>query len=450
MDTAATDCTQPRDGVRVGLGKTGDGPRFCIIGAGIAGLAAAFRLARAGHAVEVFEREESVGGLISTFDLAGTRIERYYHFLCGGDDGYLKLCEELGIADRIRFVRSRTGFFHEGREYGFTTPLDLLRFAPIPLSQRVRFGLFALEARWRTEWRQLDEIVARPWLIDRIGRQAYDVIWHPLLAMKFGDLYDGISAAWVWHRLHRVARSKGRMGYLEGGTQFLLDTLTSRIETAGGRIHRGRSVRRLVIESGRVAGIGLDDGTSVQCDRVISTLPMELLADLLPEDCGGYAAELRRVRYIGVVCAVFKLKKPVTRNFWLNINDSRVPCNGIIEYTNLNPMKELDGHIAYVPYYVAADQAPYTADDETVFRQSWDALRRVSPGLIDDDVIDWRVFRSAHAQAICPTHFLEAIPNWRSPIDGLFLTDSIFLYPEDRTQSGLILQAFQCAEAAAP
>jgi protoporphyrinogen oxidase len=198
-----------------------------------------------------------------------------------------------------------------------------------------------------------------------------------------------------------------------------------------------------------VAGVELDDGSTVPCNRVISTLPMELVAELLPEEYAEYAADLRRIRYIGVVCAVFKLKKPVTRNFWLNINDSRVACNGIIEYTNLNPMKELDGHIAYVPYYVATDQAPYTTDDEAVFRQSWDALRHVSPGLTDDDRIAWKVFRSAHAQAICPTHFLDLIPDWRTPIDGLFLTDSIFLYPEDRTQSGLIWQALQCAEAAA-
>ena len=49
--------------------------------------------------------------------------------------------------------------------------------APIPLQQRIRFGVFALEARWRTEWTQLDEIVAKPWLIDRLGKRAYEVIW---------------------------------------------------------------------------------------------------------------------------------------------------------------------------------------------------------------------------------------------------------------------------------
>lgn len=420
--------------------------RIGIIGAGISGLAAGFRLARKGHHVEIFEREDTVGGLVSTFDLDGTRIERYYHFLCGRDDGYLKLCRDLGLASRIVFKKARTGFFYEGREFPLTTPLDLLRFTPIPLSQRIRFGLFALEARWREEWRQLDELAARPWLIDRLGQRAYDVIWRPLLALKFAAYHDRISAAWVWHRLHRVARSKGRHGFLEGGSDLLLDTLTARIRDRGGAIHTSRPVARVLADGGRVRGLQLADGEVFECDRVISTLPLPVLAGMLPEGDSPYAQALRAIEYIGVACVIFKLARPVTRNFWLNINDSTVATNGIIEYTNLNPLTPADGHIAYVPYYLATDHELYRLSDETIVRQSWDALRRVSPALNDTDLLAHRVFRSDHAQAICTTGFLNRIPDARAPIEGLHLLDSVYLYPEDRSQSGLILRALKCAD----
>jgi len=389
--------------------------RVGIIGGGISGLTAAFELTRRGHAVELFEAREAMGGLVSTFDLAGTRIERYYHFLCLGDEGYFDLCQDLGLADRIRFRRARTGFYYDGAHHPFTNAFDLLRFTPIPLSQRIRFGLFALEARWRDEWRQLDELVAKPWLIDRVGLRTYQVVWEPLLALKFGDFHDRISAAWVWHRMHRVARSKGRMGYLEGGTGLLLDTLEEAINGQGGAIHTNCSVEAVLADGGlRLAG-----GETRTFDALVSTLPLCALADLLPPEHGDYADQLRRVRYIGVVCAVFKLARPVSRCFWLNVHDRRLPLNGIIEYTNLNPIDHDAGHIVYVPYYVPTTHPMYAADDEHVVQTSWEALRLINPVLTEADRVAHGVFRASCAQAICPTAFLDMMPNTAAPIRGL-------------------------------
>jgi protoporphyrinogen oxidase len=418
--------------------------RIGIIGAGITGMSAALRLAGSGHHVEIFQREAGLGGLIATFDFDGTRTEHFYHFLCATDTGYFTLCRELGIESRIRFVRPQTGFYYEGRRFGFTSALDLLRFTPIPLSQRIRFGLFALEAQRRTEWAQLDEITARPWLIDRLGQRAYDVIWEPLLTLKFGTLHDRISAAWVWHRIHRVIRSKGRMGYLEGGTGVLLDTLQRALEARGVVIHAGRPVAGVLADGGRVDGLRLADGSTYACDRVLSTIPLALLADLLPREWAEYAAGLKDVQYIGVACLSFKLKRRVSPYFWLNVHDARVPFNGIIEYTNLNPMA--GEHIAYVPYYVATDHPVYRTSDDALIGQTWKAIRLIAPHLVDDDLVASHVARTPFAQAICTTHFLRKVPTSRTPIQGLHLLDSVLLYPEDRTQSGSILKAFQCAE----
>jgi protoporphyrinogen oxidase len=212
--------------------------------------------------VQVFERAPSAGGLISTFDFAGARVEHFYHFLCLMDEGYFRLCAELGLQERIRFVETRTGFFFEGREYPFTTPPDLLRFSPVSLLDRLRLGVLALECRWRTDWRKLDEIDARSWLIGRIGRRAYEIIWHPLLALKFGELHDEISAAWVWHRIHRVSTSKGRSGYLEGGTQLLIDTLLEGLAGRGVEVLTDHAIKSVEVQDGRVTGLGFESGRS--------------------------------------------------------------------------------------------------------------------------------------------------------------------------------------------
>jgi len=329
-------------------------------------------------------------------------------------------------------------------QIGFTSALDLLRFTPIPLSQRIRFGVFALEAQMRREWAQLDQLTAKPWLIDRLGQRAYDVIWDPLLSLKFGDYHDKISAAWVWHRIHRIARSHGRMGYLEGGTALLIDTLVKALERSGVVIHLGRPVTQILASDGRISGLRLQDGSEWHSDRVISTLPTPVLANLLPPGWDAYAAELRRIDYIGVACLSFKLKRQVSPYFWLNVHDSRVPFNGIIEYTNLNPLS--GEHIAYIPYYTATSHPIYGMADEHLVDQTWQGMKLIAPELTDSDRLASHVARTPYAQAICPTNFLQVVPRQAAPIKGLHLLDSVFLYPEDRTQSGNILKANQCAQ----
>lgn len=418
--------------------------RIAVVGAGISGLTCALELARRGNRVEIFQRENEIGGLLSSFDLGGTRVERFYHFLCRADRGYFELCRELGLADRIRFASARTGFFHDGRSYPFTSALDLVRFTAIPFAQRLRFGLFAIESVLRQRWAPLDGLAAKPWLIAKLGREAYEVVWEPLLALKFGADAERIAAAWIWHRVHRVARSLGRMGYLEGGTSLLLDTLAQALARAGVVIHAGRPVERLHVTDGRVTGLRLADGGEIACDHVVTTVPLAVVANLLPSECGAYAERLRAVRYLGVACASFKLRRPVSRNFWLNVHDARIPFNGIIEFTNLNP---LDGsHVVYVPYYVPTSSATYRMPADDLLRQSWNALRIIEPALRDDDRIAAQVAHAPYAQAICPTGFAAALTLARAPMAGLHLLDSAFLYPEDRTQSGNILKARACAD----
>ena len=420
--------------------------RIGIIGAGISGLSTALALGKAGHEVDLFQREADLGGLIATFDFDGMDIEHFYHFLCTTDLGYFKLCQELGLSEHLRFHKASTGFYYDGKPYNFFTPLDLLLFPGIPFGKRIRLGLFALEARARKEWVQLDELTAKPWLIDRLGKQAYEVIWEPLLELKFGDFHDKISAAWVWHRIHRVAKCRGRMGYLEGGTRRLLDTLHARLDELGVRIHPEQPVTRILAEDGHVTGLAFEHHDDFACDRVVSTVPLTVLAKLLPDGWNDYAEALNRVDYIGVVCVSFKLKKAVSKHFWYNVHDKRIPFNGIIEYTNLNPLREHGCHVVYVPYYVATDHPLYAMSDEEAVHRSWEGIKLMNPKLRDDDLLASHVARTPYAQAICPTGFLKILPEHKAPLEGLRLLDSTFLYPEDRTQSGHVLKAFECAE----
>ena len=102
--------------------------RAIVIGGGPAGIKAAHELAKAGAEVTLLESAPLLGGLASTFDVQGVRIERYYHFICKGDDHLVHTLDELGLGHKLHWRDSRMAYFVDGTLYPFLTPVELLLF----------------------------------------------------------------------------------------------------------------------------------------------------------------------------------------------------------------------------------------------------------------------------------------------------------------------------------
>ena len=424
-----------------------------ILGAGLAGFSAAYDLLRAGHRVTVLEASPHLGGLASSIQIEGQSVERFYHFICRSDQDLIQFVGELGLQNRLHWHQSNTAFFYEGRMYHFGTPFNLLSFSAVPWDQRIRFGLHIVSSRYRSQWRWLDQIPARPWLIENIGEQAYNVIWHPLLRIKFGEYYDKISAAWVWHRIWRVARSRRYLweresfGYLDNGSATLVEHLVNWLRTQpNANLRPNTPATALEVENGQVSAV-LTAQERIPCDAVISTLALPVLNRLLPPLEDPYFAKIRQVQYIGVVCALFSLKQPYSRNFWLNINDQRISFNGVIEQSNLNQnLRQAGLNLIYVPFYLPTSEARYRASDEELFKEYIPMLRLANPDFDESWIKEKHIFRTAYAQAICTTGFVDLVPAIRTPLNGLYLTDSTQFYPEDRTISAAIRQGRRAAQ----
>ena len=159
--------------------------RVVVIGGGICGAAAALTLARSGQDVMIVERSDSLGGLVTSFSVGGTPVEIFYHHLIPNELDILELLRELGLDGKVSWFDSRVAVFTQGRMWGFTGPLDLLRFKPLPLIDRIRTGLGALRFGPKRDWRPLDQVPAVKWLADITSKRASREIWTPLLQAKF-------------------------------------------------------------------------------------------------------------------------------------------------------------------------------------------------------------------------------------------------------------------------
>jgi protoporphyrinogen oxidase len=413
--------------------------KILIAGAGVMGLAAALDLLEEGHEVELFEAAERPGGLAGSFDFGGVRAEKFYHFLCGGDVEYFRWLDRLGLSKRLQWRRTSMAVFRDERLYPFGDPLSLLRFSPLSPKSRLRYGLHVLSARSRTEWKDLENVSAREWLLAGAGEEAYRVVWEPLLRQKFAEETDRISAAWIWSRIHRLASSRSRLfqewlGFLDGGSDTFIDALVGAIAAKGGRIHCRSPVEKLYLEGSRVVGARVSGGDHA-ADALVSTIPLSFLLRIapdLPEDYRRQAVDLPNV---GVRCIVLKLTRPLTPYFWINVNDD-LPICGLIEYTNLNGMEAFSGStLLYSPLYVPASHPRYGSPADQVLQETLDSIARILPRFDRATVLDYRLFREPFAQPVCPVGFTSRLAPLRTPVENLVAADTTHLLPHDRSIS---------------
>lgn len=404
-----------------------------IVGAGAMGLAAAYHALKAGHRVTVYEADSVPGGMAAHADLDGLSIERFYHFVCKADAATFALMDELGIGDRMRWVDTSMGYFVDGRLYPWGDPISLLRFPKLSMLAKLRYGLQMFLATKRSGADDLERVAAKDWIERGAGKEAYDVLWRRLFDLKFFEYADHVSAAWIWTRIKRIGTSRRslmqeQLGYIDGGSQTLVEALVAAIESRGGTIRLGTRVEEVVTADGRVTGLRTEAGID-PVDAVISTMPTPYVSRLVPSLPEDWKAAYDRIDNIGVVCVLLKLTRSVSPHFWVNINDPAVEIPGIIEFSNLRAVGDT---VVYVPFYMPTTHAKFGRDDAAFVAESMAAIRRINPAIGEGDLKASLVGRLRHAQPVCEAGFAAKIPPIQTPIAGLQIADTAFYYPEDR------------------
>ncbi len=409
------------------------GKRVAVLGAGPMGLAVAYELIKSGYSPVIFEADDRVGGMTATFDFSGLRIERYYHFHCTSDGDFLQILEELGIADKMRWTETRMAYWYRGRMQAWGNPVALLTFRGLGLLAKIRYGLFAFLCTKRNNWRPLDNVNAKQWIVRWVGAEAYEVLWRRLFEYKFYDFTDNLSAAWIWSRIRRVGRSRyslmrEKLGYLENGSETFLNAIQAFIEENGGELRLSTPVKKVQLRGDTVEGVETAAGLE-PFDRVVSTIPLPYVPRLVPDLPEAMLEAYRSVDNVAVVCVIVKLAKALSENFWVNVSDPEMDIPGLVEYTNLQPR---DQHVVYVPYYLPGEHPHFSQPDEWFTSRVCDYLRTINPALAESDILDVRASRYRFAQPVCEPGFSAKLPAPAPGPAGLWIADTSYYYPEDR------------------
>ena len=406
-------------------------PSVAIVGGGILGMTAAYRLAQSGVRVALYERSSNLGGLVGSFDFGGRPVDRFYHVILPTDDRVIGLAEELGLGDRFRFRPTQVGFYDDGRLFSMTSPREFLTFPLLAPHDRARLAAFVARCQLTSSHERLDDVPLDRWLRRHCGRRALERLWRPLLDSKFDGKFDDLPASYIWARTRRMSKTRdaqGRelMGWLHGGYQALIDRLETRIRQLGGEVHASTQVDRITGADGNVPGVVVD-GRLRTFDHVLCTL-LPAQARRLVGDLDGQI-EPERSRYLGVICLLLRLKRSVSPYYHLNITDRRIPLTTIVETTHVVDPEYVGGHLLYASKYVDPLHDDHDRSEEEVEDGFFRYVRTIFPDLRRDEVLDSVVQR---ARMVEPVHTLggaKRIPDM-FPVPGLAFASTMHVYPE--------------------
>ncbi len=431
-----------------------------VIGGGFAGLAAAWDLTRRGIPVTVLEADATVGGLAGGYEVGGEILEKFYHHWFNNDLHIQNFVSVLGYGDRIVEHESRTGLYYVNTIFRLSKPTDVLKFKALSIVGRFRLGILALLARRVRNWRKLESVTARDWLIQLGGAEVYRVVWEPLLRGKFGRYAEQISAVWFWNKLCLRGGSRDTSGrevlvYLQGGFLAFAEAVAAQIEKAGGKVLTNTAATGLEVRGGRVHGVTTAAGV-VPCSTVIATPALPILADIFEGAFDpAYIAQLRKIEYLANMCLVLELDRPLSDTYWINVNDANFPFVGIIEHTNFESAKSYGGrHVVYLSKYLPADHELYGFGDEQFLNYAVPFIKQIFPQFEESWILRYKLWRADYAQPVVGLHYSQLIPPTKSPVAGVYVATMAQIYPEDRgtnyaVREGRAVAALVAADRAA-
>jgi protoporphyrinogen oxidase len=430
-----------------------------VVGGGVAGLAAAYRLQQRGHEVRVFEASEDLGGLAAVYETAGDPIEKFYHHLSKSEETIVELAEELGLGEDVEWRIGENAYYVDGVVHPMDKPWEILSFPHWSLYDKFRLGMLTLDIDVRggipkfdtyEKLEDFEDVPVEEFAREHTTQNVYETFFEPLLDAKFGSRKADVSAAWLLGRIKfRGERNilKGEiLGYLDGGFGRLLDAL---VEAVGREnIETGTRVTDIETADGAVTGLTAEtEGEAAETTHDVDDVVVAAMPNVL-EELTGYPCE---IDFQGTVCSVISMDEPLLDTYWLNIADE-APFGALIEHTNFVERERYGGeHLLYVARYIQSPEEELWQQDDDEVRETWlSGIESLFPEF-DRGSVNWvKTSRNPRTAPVYERGYLDMVVPYdlsEEVADGVYYAGmaSEAQYPE-RSLNGGIVAGYEVAD----
>jgi len=361
-----------------------------VIGAGPAGITAAYELSKAGVAVEVFEAGAAVGGLARTIELWGQRVDLGPHRFFSADRRVNALWLEV-VGRGYAMVDRLTRIFHGGRYFRY--PLEPWS-ALATLGPREAVACAASYARERLRGpREIESF--EDWVVARFGRRLFETFFRSYSEKLWGIPCAALDADFAAQRIRRLSlweAAKGGLGlsggahrtladrfaYPEGGTGVVYERMAAHVRRLGGEVHLGRPVARVAVERGAVQGVVLPGGEERRFDHVVSTMPLTHLVAGLEDAPAAVVRAAGELRFRNTLLVYLRIERAdLFPDNWLYVQDPSLGVGRITNFRNWHhSLTQGDPATILALESWCGDEDPdWTAPDEALIARAARELR---------------------------------------------------------------------------
>lgn len=301
----------------------GTSPDAIIVGGGIAGIAAALRLAERGHRVTLLETRRKLGGRATSFvdPRTGEILDNCQHVALRCCTNYIDLLERLGVADQIRWDEAIHWVEAGGRvstmragilpaPAHLTESFATARFLTVPEKAQVARAMIAILGADRS---RAAERTFGAWLRDEgQSERVIRLFWSPVIVSACNLDVDRVSAGPALHVFQDgflAHRDAWRIGVSRAPLLKLYDRAGPAIEAAGGSVRLGASVRRIAAGAVETA-----HGETLRAARVICATPPERAVRIVEpalQRMDGRFDAMRRIEHSPILGAHLFFDRPV-------------------------------------------------------------------------------------------------------------------------------------------
>ena len=415
-------------------------PRTIVIGAGPAGLTAAWWLARRGVRPLVLEADAQVGGLARTVEYKGFRFDIGGHRFFTKVGAVERLWRTMLGRDMIRRPRLSRIYY---RQRFFDYPLK-------PMNALRGLGatnaVLALLSYLRVQIQPIrPEVSVQDWVSNRFGRRLYETFFKTYTEKVWGIPCDKIGAQWAAQRikglslftavtnmlLRSIRPQRGKQiktlieefEYPRLGPGMMWDAFHAEVVRLGGAVQLHARARRIEHAGGRVTAVeyGDDGAHRLDVDRLVSTMPLrQLIQSLSPAAPDSVRAAADRLQYRDFLTVALIVDKPsLFPDNWIYVHDPGVKLGRIQNFKNWSPEMVPDPRMTCLglEYFCFEGDGLWTMSDEALLELGAREVAQI--GLLGGGkVVDGTVVRMPKAYPIYDEGFMEALEVVRQYLQG--------------------------------
>lgn len=377
--------------------------RIGVIGAGPAGITAAYVLSKNNIQVDLYEASNSVGGMAKSINLWGTNVDIGPHRFFSADTRVNKLWLEV-VKDDYLIVDRLTRMYYNDKFYSFPLkPLEVIK----NLGQIELIKCFLSYVKCKIAPLKSDDLES--WVINSFGKGLYSIFFKTYNEKLWGVSPKDLNKEFGQQRIKQIDlkqeilnffRSQNKefktladqFAYPKEGTGMVYERMKDAITKSGGNIYLNTRVKKLLVKDKKVYGLETEDGVEHRYDNVISSMPLTLLVrqlDDAPEEIINLSKQLTFRNTILVYLNIDQ--EDLFEDQWLYVHSPNLKTGRITNFNNFNQAKNGNSILAFEYWANDDDHLWSVSDEELIATAKEDAI---NSGLVKDaKILDGFVYK---------------------------------------------------------